>query len=194
MSVSIVPTDLLVRLRQACSHPGVGTWRTGAKEMRTMDEVLEKMYQDTSTAISRDERELFSSRIKRGQIYDYNNDHRTAIDLWQHVLDEVLLRVATKEKEVSSLKASSFEPVSDVSDSSEDEDIEDDQQTKKLAQLRTKRGNELRDLWDIQHRTTFLMASAYFQIKNETEETRLYDEAEKLRRDVSVPNTFPDSC
>ena len=56
--------------------------------MRTMDEVLEKMYEDTSTAISRDERELFISRIKRGQIYDYKKDHNEALELWAEVLKE----------------------------------------------------------------------------------------------------------
>lgn len=150
-----------------------------------MDEVLEKMYEDTSTAISRDERELFVNQIKRGQIFDHNKDHEAAIDLWQHVLDEVLVRVAAKEKEVSLLKVSdTIESGSDTDSEADDE--EDDHQTKKLIHLRTKRGNELRDLWDIQHRSTFLMASAYFQLKNESEETRLYDEAEKLRRDVAI--------
>jgi len=151
-----------------------------------MDEVLEKMYEDTATAISRDERELFVDQIKRGQIYDHNKDHQAAIDLWQHVLDEVLVRVAAKEKEVSLLKISTTNESSSDTDSSGDDDVEDDRRTKKLIHLRTKRGNELRDLWDIQHRSTFLMASAYFQIKNESEETRLYDKAEKLRRDVTI--------
>jgi E3 ubiquitin-protein ligase SHPRH len=151
-----------------------------------MDEVLEKMYEDTSTAISRDERELFVNQIKRGQIYDHNKDHEVAINLWQHVLDEVLVRVAAKEKDVSLLKVSNAIESGSDTDSSEADDEEDDHQTKKLIHLRTKRGNELRDLWDVQHRSTFLMASAYFQIKNESEETRLYDEAEKLRRGVTI--------
>jgi len=152
-----------------------------------MDEVLEKMYEDTSTAISRDERELFVSQIKRGQIYDYNKEHQVALDIWQQVLREVIVRVRAKEREVSSLKISTESQAgSDLSDSSDEHDNGDYRRTKKLMHLRTKRGNELRDLWDVQHRTTFLMASAYFQIKNETEETRLYDEAEKLRRDVWI--------
>jgi E3 ubiquitin-protein ligase SHPRH len=154
--------------------------------MRTMDEVLEKMYEDTSTAICRDERELFVNQIKRGQIFDHNKDHEAAIDLWQQVLDEVLVRVTAKEKEVTLLKASNTIESGSDTDSSETDDEEDDHQNKKLIHLRTKRGNELRDLWDVQHRSTFLMASAYFQIKNESEETRLYDEAEKLRRDVAI--------
>jgi E3 ubiquitin-protein ligase SHPRH len=154
--------------------------------MRTMDEVLEKMYEDTSTAICRDERELFVNQIKRGQIFDHNKDHEAAIDLWQQVLDEVLVRVTTKDKEVTLLKASNTIESGSDTDSSETDDEEDDHQNKKLIHLRTKRGNELRDLWDVQHRSTFLMASAYFQIKNESEETRLYDEAEKLRRDVAI--------
>jgi len=164
-----------------------------------MDEVLEKMYEDTSAAISRDERELFVSQIKRGQIYDHNKEHQAAIDIWQHVLCEVIVRVRSKEREVSSLKISSESQAgSDLSDSSDEDDNGDYRRMKKLTHLRTKRGNELRDLWDIQHRTTFLMASGYFQIKNETEETRLYDEAEKLRRDVwilcySLPLTLDSS-
>src|SRR5438552_7819573 len=92
-----VDVDGVVRLRQACSHPGVGAWRNGAKEMKTMDEVLEKMYEDTSAATSRDERELFISRIKRGQIYDHKKDHNGALELWTDVLKEVLLRVKAKQ-------------------------------------------------------------------------------------------------
>jgi len=152
-----------------------------------MDEVLEKMYEDTSTAINRDERELFVSQIRRGQIYDYNKEHQAAIDIWQHILCEVIVRVRAKEREVLSLKIScESQAGSDLSDSSEEDDNGDDRRTKKRTHLRTKRGNELRDLWDIKHRATFLMASAYFQIKNKTEETRLYDEAENLRRDVWI--------
>lgn len=152
-----------------------------------MDEVLDKMYEDTSTAISRDERELFLCQIKRGQIYDSNKDHQAAIVEWQHILDEVVVRVQAKMKEISSLETSNNSQAgSDVSDRSDDEDITEDRRAKRLTHLRSKRGNELRDLWDIQHRTTFLMASAYFQIKNTAEETRLYDEAEKLRHRVSI--------
>src|SRR5579862_6240834 len=87
-----------VRLRQACSHPGVGSWRTGNKEMRTMDEVLEKMYEDTCTAIIRDEREFFISKIKRGQIFDFNKAHDQALELWSKVLEEVEKRALAKRE------------------------------------------------------------------------------------------------
>ena len=179
-------SDMLVRLRQACSHPGVGNWRSGAKEMRTMDEVLEKMYEETSTAISRDERELFISRIKRGQIYDHKKDHYEALELWADVLKEVLLRVKVKQAEVLELTISTnslMDSGSSVS-SDDEEDLEDERRAKKFQHLRTKRANELRDLLELQHRATFMMASANFQLKNEAEETRLYDEAEALRRQV----------
>lgn len=153
-----------------------------------MDEVLEKMYEDTSTAISRDERELFISRIKRGQIYDHKKDHNEALELWANVLKEVLLRVKVKESEVSELRMSTNSLVDSESSiaSDDDQDLEDERRAKKLQYLRTKRANELRDLLELQHRVTFMMASANFQLKNETEETRLYEEAEALRREVRL--------
>jgi hypothetical protein len=176
---------MLVRLRQACSHPGVGSWRSGVKEMRTMDEVLEKMFEDTSTAISRDEREWFIAKIRRGQILDHNKDHTGALELWKGVLDEVIGRVKIKQRDMLDLRVStSSEADLDSSTSSDEEDVEDERRAKRLRYLRTKRANELRDLLDLQHRTTFMMANANFQLKHAEEETRLYDEAEALRGEV----------
>ena len=182
-----VDVDGVVRLRQACSHPGVGAWRNGAKEMKTMDEVLEKMYEDTSAATSRDERELFISRIKRGQIYDHKKDHNGALELWTDVLKEVLLRVTVKKAEVLELRISTNSVAESESSglSEDDEDLEDERRAKKLQHLRTKRGNELRDLLELQHRATFMMASANFQLKKEAEEiedllSQLEDEASYL--------------
>ena len=57
--------------------------------------------------------------------------------------------------------------------SDDDQDLEDERRAKKLQHLRTKRANELRDLLELQHRATFMMASANFQLKNEAEETKI---------------------
>jgi hypothetical protein len=176
-----------VRLRQACSHPGVGTWRSGTKEMRTMDEVLDKMYEDTCTAISKDERELFIARIKRGQIYDFQKEHKLALELWENVFADTSVRVDNKLQEVLDLKgAAGTDSDSDSSDESDDDDIDDVRRARKRKFLRTKRGNELRELQNLQHRATFMMASTNFQLGNQDEETRLYDQAEDLRREVLI--------
>jgi E3 ubiquitin-protein ligase SHPRH len=158
--------------------------------MKTMDEVLEKMYEDTCTAISRDEREVFLLRIKRGQIHDFNKEHEQALAEWESVQGDVRERTHLKKCEIVELRSlGSSEPDSETSAASGDEDVEADRRAKRRKMLRTKRANELRDLQDLQHRATFMMASAYFQLKNEKEETRLYDEAEKLRREVREPLT-----
>ena len=164
-----------------------------------MDEVLEKMFEDTSTAISRDEREMFVAKIKRGQILDYQKDHHGALELWKNVLEQVLRRVKMKETEILHLKVpQTSEAEFDTSSSSDEEEFEDERRAKKRRYLRTKRANELKDLLDLQHRAIFMMASAYYQLKNENEETRLYEEAEAVRRKVSRQNTlqtlkFPDT-
>jgi hypothetical protein len=162
--------------------------------MRTMDEVLEKMYEETSTAIARDERDYFITRIKRGQIYDFQKKPSQALDLWCEVLESVVSRVISKQEEVRELDvATGSETASDISNMHDDgeNDIEEIRRTKKLQALRTKRGNELRDLLDLQHRVTFMMASANFQLKNEDEETRLYEDAERLRQEVNtIANCF----
>jgi hypothetical protein len=153
-----------------------------------MDEVLDKMFEETSTAINRDERELFIAKIKRGQIYDHKKDHIKALEQWECVLRDIVQRVKIKQNDNLDLKSIvNSEAESETSVTSDDENIEE-HQAKKLQYLRTKRANELRDLLDLQHRVTFMMASAHFQLKNETEETRLYDEAEALRREV-LPNS-----
>lgn len=150
-----------------------------------MDEVLEKMYEDTCIAINRDEREFFISRIRRGQIYDFNKAHDQAIELWSSILHDVQNRAAAKQEELMALKTiANTDAESEYSTDSEGEDVEDERRAKRRQYLRTKRANELRDLQELQHRATFMMASAHFQLKNEAEETRLYDEAEKLRREV----------
>ena len=161
--------------------------------MRTMDEVLEKMYEDTCTAINRDERELFISKIRRGQMYDYNKDHNGALEIWGAVLQHVVDRANEKKAEISDLKLSNgSEGESESSIAGDEEEDIEDRRAKKLQYLRTKRANELRDLLDLQHRATFMMASANFQLKNEQEETRLYDEAEILRREVNLVRSLID--
>lgn len=152
-----------------------------------MEEVLDKMYEDTCTAISKDEREQFIARIKRGQIYDFQKQHKEALEVWEEVFADTSERVNTKLAEVLELKGSVGEEVdsdSDSSDGSEIGDVEDNRKAKKIKFLRTKRGNELRELQSLQHRATFMMASANFQLGNQEEETRLYDQAELLRRKV----------
>ena len=156
-----------------------------------MNEVLEKMYEDSSVAISKDERELFIIQIKQGQIYDFKKEHERALTLWGSVLNEVQQRVSSKRAEILELKKSTDSDASSTSASDDENNgIQDELLVKKRHYLQTKRGNELRDLQDLQHRLTFMMASANFQLKNEGAETRLYEEAEKLRREVisfSVP-------
>ena len=150
-----------------------------------MDEVLEKMYEETCSTISRDERELFTARIKRGQIIDHMKEHHQALQVWGDVLKELLVRVKAKKADVFTLRSSSSSDAeSETSDESDIEDPEDNRQAKKRRHLRTKRGNELRDLLELQHRATFMMASVNFQLKNAQEETRLYEVAEALRQEV----------
>ena len=162
-----------------------------------MDEVLEKMFEDTCTAIARDERELFIARIKRGQIYDHLKEHERALELWTHILEDVQARADLKREEVLLLKSSDASEAGYTSDStsaSQDEDggcdVEEGRNLRKIKHLRTKRANELRDLQDLQHRATFMMANANFQLEKAEEETRLYDDAEKLRRQVKPNSTF----
>lgn len=135
------------------------------------------------------------AKIKRGQIYDFQMEHARALTLWSEVLESVSTRVKLKQEEVHELEtAGGPEIASDTSDESEggddDDEVEDVHRARRLQALRTKRGNELRDLQDLQHRVTFMMASANFQLKNEEEENRLYNEAEKLRDEVISPNSF----
>ena len=88
----------LVRLRQTCLHPEVGSRNRRALgnskgPLRTVAEVLDVMIEQNDTMTRTEERNLLLSQIKRGQIYEHAERTQAALDIWLSTLDEVRINV-----------------------------------------------------------------------------------------------------
>ena len=84
----------LVRLRQTCLHPEVGSRNRKALgnskgPLRTVSEVLDVMIEQNETMIRTEERNLLLSQIRRGQIHEHAKRSQAALDIWLSTLDEI---------------------------------------------------------------------------------------------------------
>lgn len=78
----------LVRLRQTALHPEVGGRNRralGNKDgpLRTVDQVLEVMMEQTDLAIRTDQRALLTSKMKRGQLFENSPQVKQALEIWE---------------------------------------------------------------------------------------------------------------
>jgi E3 ubiquitin-protein ligase SHPRH len=84
----------LNRLRQTALHPEVGAQNRRALghkagPMRTVDEVLNAMIEQSDGQIRTDQRALFSAKLTRGQLLENGPRVREALAIWKQVGDEV---------------------------------------------------------------------------------------------------------
>ena len=83
----------LVRLRQTALHPAVGGRNRralGAKDgpLRTVDQVLNAMMEQTDVAIRTDQRTLLTSKLRRGQLDENSPRVQDALAIWEEVAQE----------------------------------------------------------------------------------------------------------
>jgi E3 ubiquitin-protein ligase SHPRH len=83
----------LVRLRQTALHPEVGGRNRralGRKQgpLRTVDDVLAAMLEQSEISIRVDQRALLLSKLKRGQTYENGPEVKRALVIWTDVLQE----------------------------------------------------------------------------------------------------------
>ncbi|TVY94101.1 putative ATP-dependent helicase [Lachnellula willkommii] len=83
----------LVRLRQTALHPEVGGRNRralGNKDgpLRTVDQVLEVMMEQTDLAIRTDQRALLTSKMKRGQLFENSPQVKQALEIWEEAANE----------------------------------------------------------------------------------------------------------
>lgn len=83
----------LVRLRQTALHPEVGGRNRralGHKQgpLRTVDDVLAAMLEQSEISIRTDQRALLLSKLKRGQALENGPDVKQALAIWTEVLQE----------------------------------------------------------------------------------------------------------
>ncbi|RDL41323.1 p-loop containing nucleoside triphosphate hydrolase [Venustampulla echinocandica] len=199
----------LVRLRQTALHPEVGGRNRralGHKDgpLRTVDQVLEVMIDQTDLAVRTEQRNLLTSKLKRGQLFENSPRVQEALDIWTEAANEVsviveecrlqlrqeIARNIADEKSLDKPSHSTSMSDSDSSSEKEEADL-----SSRLGTFR----NRLRAALEIQHMAIFFCANANFQIKSNEDmtqpdspefqaleklETESYESAKKLRREI----------
>ncbi|RKK90438.1 putative ATP-dependent helicase [Fusarium oxysporum] len=189
----------LVRLRQTALHPEVAGYNRRTlgnsknRPMRTVDEVLDAMLEQSESAIRSDERAYLSSKLTRGQLYENSPRVKEALEIWLSGRDEAQKLVSKSRDELKSLTGSRLRP-----SSHEDSDIDDDSEVEEKGQLFESR-RRLRGALEMYHRAVFFCANAYFQIRENPEmtepeseeflrikklEDEHYEEAKAIRREI----------
>lgn len=191
----------LDRLRQTALHPEVGAQNKRALgrrngPMRTIAEVLESMIDNSENAVRTDQRAVFSLTLTRGQLMESSKRVKDALELWLHVqaanqkIIEELRKYLAREIE----KAKAADPEENGADG-EDDDENEENNTGRVGEARRR----LRSALEIQHKATFFVANAYFQIKTDQEltepdsaefkrlerlETEGYEQAKMMRLEI----------
>ncbi|KAL5600282.1 hypothetical protein FOVSG1_008094 [Fusarium oxysporum f. sp. vasinfectum] len=189
----------LVRLRQTALHPEVAGYNrrtlgnSKSRPMRTVDEVLDAMLEQSESAIRSDERAYLSSKLTRGQLYENSPRVKEALEIWLSGRDEAQKLVSKARDELKSLTGSRLRPASN-----EDSDIDDDSEVEEKGQLFESR-RRLRGALEMYHRAVFFCANAYFQVRENPEmtepeseeflrikklEDEHYEEAKAIRREI----------
>lgn len=201
----------LTRLRQTALHPEVGIYSrrllgyNKERPMRTIEEVLNAMLEQSEIAIRNEERAYLSNKLTRGQLFENSPRVMEALEIWEEVRDETATLVKDARAKLASgldeLKRSvSEQPIADVakghaaeSDSESDGDIVDSRG--KISELQRR----LRSALEIHHKAVFFVANANFQMRDNAEMTepdseefhRLkkleddgYENAKILRREI----------
>lgn len=190
----------LTRLRQTCLHPEVsGSNRralgAGNGPLRTVDEVLEVMIENTDTSIRAEERLLLLSQLRRGQLLENAKRRNEALALWQGALEHATKLVEDSREQLRIQKEIAKQSSKDKADDSSDDENEEVDKNSRLGQCRLK----LRAALEVQHIAVFFTATAYYQIKSdpnvtqpesddfkmlETKEEEGYEAAKLIRKEM----------
>ena len=182
----------LSRLRQVCLHPEVGDRNRRALghpegTLRTVDEVLQVMMDQNETSVRTEERSYLQVRLRRGQILEHAKQTQDALEIWLDVLHQS--REAVEECRHELQKAHEKEA---AILSSNEHDVE---ANARLSVFRLR----LRSALEVEHTSTFFVATAYYQIKSdesltgpdserfkelEMMETETYEKAKMLRTEM----------
>lgn len=190
--------DWLGRLRHSALHPEIGVKNRralGRKEgpLRTVEEVLETMLEQTELSIRGDQRTLHLTRLKRGQTLENSPRVKEALEIWKSVLVDanaaVLVCREQLQHEIDFPKVNKAlgggpllvdEEISSGDNSDTDDQGPGSESTMRIGALR----NRLNAALEIQHIAVFFCANAYFQIRSNEEmtkpESEEFKELEKL--------------
>lgn len=176
----------LSRLRQTALHPEIGVKNRralGRKDgpLRTVEEVLETMLEQTELSIRGDQRTLHLTRLKRGQTLENSPRVKEALEIWKSVLADANAAVLSCREQLQHEidfpkinKQLGGGPLLDDDEVSSGDNSDSDDQgpgaesTMRIGALR----NRLNAALEIQHVAVFFCANAYFQIKSNEEMTK----------------------
>ncbi|KFY54698.1 hypothetical protein V496_07211 [Pseudogymnoascus sp. VKM F-4515 (FW-2607)] len=203
----------LSRLRQTALHPEIGVKNRralGRKDgpLRTVEEVLETMLEQTELSIRGDQRTLHLTRLKRGQTLENSPRVKEALEIWKSVLADANAAVQSCREQLQHEinfpkvnKQLGGGPLLDDDEVSSGDNSDSDDQgpgaesTMRIGALR----NRLNAALEIQHVAVFFCANAYFQIKSnkemtepdteefkklETLEAEGYQQAKMIRKEI----------
>ncbi|KAJ5894393.1 hypothetical protein N7495_006084 [Penicillium taxi] len=166
----------LIRLRQTCLHPELSggnrrALRIGNGPLRTVDDVLEAMLENTDISIRTEERALLLSQLRRGQLLETAKRREESLSLWQAALEHSTRLVEESREQLRLLKTiengvskDNFKEKVDDSDG----ETEDTDKNSRVGQCRLK----LRAALEVQHIAVFFTANAYYQIKSDPNRTQ----------------------
>ncbi|CZT47500.1 related to S.pombe rad8 protein and Rdh54p [Rhynchosporium secalis] len=200
----------LVRLRQTALHPEIGGKNRralGQKEgpLRTVDQVLSAMMENTDVAIRTDQRALLTTKLKRGQLFENSPRVKEALEIWSEAADaakvivdecrvQLQQEIAASTVKATDEKAVATKSASEIDNESDDEPEEIDPSSR-VGVCR----NRLRTALEIEHMAIFFRTNAYFQVKTNEEMTKPnsegfralekleeegYEAAKKLRQEI----------
>ena len=212
----------LSRLRQTALHPEIGAHsnRVGhkARPMRTVEEVLSTMIDQSESALLTNKRALLLHRLKQGQLLENSPRVKSAIDIWQTVLTESKVLVKEARVKFEQAQKDATEEDSAVNKLKNDgkrhrseETTEDDKESfvDEYGQgnpLPGRVGEAQRDLryaLEILHKAEFFCANGLYQVKTnedwtspDSEEFRqlekleieAYERAKLVRREILSEN------
>ncbi|CAG1983420.1 unnamed protein product [Fusarium graminearum] len=161
----------LVRLRQTALHPEVGSYNRRIlghnknRPMRTVEEVLDAMLEQSESAIRVDERAYLSSQLTRGQLYENSPRVKEALEIWKSVREKTRELVSEARAELQALLMDRGGGGSAAANADDlGMESEDDEEVEGKGQLNESR-RRLRSALEMEHRAVFFCANAYFQIR-----------------------------
>ncbi|KAI0977361.1 SNF2 family N-terminal domain-containing protein [Xylaria arbuscula] len=193
----------LANLRQTILHPELGPG-VAAKvaAYKTLAEHLETMIEHSEASIKSHQRNYLIVKLNRGQLLENSPRVKESLRIWNEVREEIEPIVLEAREELQRAKEiakqeenARKEENKDTANPSEESPEEEIPETAKVGECRRK----LRSFLHLQHKATFFIASAHFQIKSdenltqpdsdefkrlEQHETEGYELAKKIRREI----------
>ncbi|KAJ8096835.1 SNF2 family N-terminal domain-containing protein [Lipomyces tetrasporus] len=196
----------LGRLRQTCCHAQIGAGNRralGGGPLRTVNDVLEAMFENAQSVVLTDERAYWMSKIQRAQLLEQAKEQDPALQLLSEALEGVRKVLAACRNQLAEEleKQRDFRKKADRRAelaklaAKEDEDETKMEERSLLDQLEKEeeeglKGRALavrlrvRTFLELEHRCLFFIASIHFQKENKELEDEYYGLAEKARREL----------